>query len=338
MALAAAAADSGDDAAPVAFGNGARAPLGNGAAAATACCPATPVGGSDALPLPPEQAFGFEAIAGDGNTLLLRFTPARGYYLYRDKTSLRLDPRAGKAGIALGQPQLAARHRAPRRALRRRQRLLRPDRRAGAAAAHARPTRPTCTLTAGFQGCQTDGICYPPMTRTVTWRCRPAAWIRPPSPRSGLCGARSGASAATDAGADAGAADALDGNVATAADGGRATATGAAAAADAAPAEATAPLQAEDSRLADALPGPNRWWALLSFFGFGLLLAFTPCVLPMIPILSGLIAGHGPGLGARRAFALSFVYVLANAWCSPSPASSPGWSAPTCRSRSRRRG
>jgi thiol:disulfide interchange protein DsbD len=33
------------------------------------------------LPLPPEQAFGFEAIAGDGNTLLLRFTPAKGYYL-----------------------------------------------------------------------------------------------------------------------------------------------------------------------------------------------------------------------------------------------------------------
>ena len=71
--------------------------------------------------------------------------------------------------------------------------------------------------------------------------------------------------------------------------------------------------QAEDSRLAAALSGPNRWWALLSFFGFGLLLAFTPCVLPMIPILSGLIAGHGPSLGARRAFALSFVYVLANA-------------------------
>ena len=49
------------------------------------------------------------------------------------------------------------------------------------------------------------------------------------------------------------------------------------------------------------------------FFGLGLGLAFTPCVLPMIPILSGLIAGHGPGLGARRAAALSLVYVLANA-------------------------
>src|SRR5690606_16584910 len=74
--------------------------------------------------------------------------------------------------------------------------------------------------------------------------------------------------------------------------------------------------QAEDSRLAAALSGPNRWWALLSFFGFGLLLAFTPCVLPMIPILSGLIAGasagHERGLGAGRALGLSVVCVLAH--------------------------
>src|SRR5690606_9826835 len=78
-----------------------------------------------------------------------------------------------------------------------------------------------------------------------------------------------------------------------------------------------AATQAEDSRLAAALSGPNRWWAPLRFFGFGLLLAFTPCVLPMIPILSGLIAGasagHERGLGAGRALGLSFVYVLANA-------------------------
>src|SRR5690606_23831152 len=74
---------------------------------------------------------------------------------------------------------------------------------------------------------------------------------------------------------------------------------------------------AEDSRLAAALSGPDRWLALLSFFGFGLLLAFTPCVLPMIPILSGLIAGasvgHERGLGAGRAFRLSLVYVFASA-------------------------
>jgi len=47
-----------------------------------------------------------------------------------------------------------------------------------------------------------------------------------------------------------------------------------------------------------------------TFFGLGLLLAFTPCVLPMVPILSGLIAGAGANVSTARAFSLSLVYVL----------------------------
>ena len=43
---------------------------------------------------------------------------------------------------------------------------------------------------------------------------------------------------------------------------------------------------------------------------FGLLLAFTPCMLPMIPILSGIIVGQGHALRRAQAFALSAVYVL----------------------------
>ena len=49
---------------------------------------------------------------------------------------------------------------------------------------------------------------------------------------------------------------------------------------------------------------------LLAFFGAGLLLAFTPCVLPMVPILSGIIAGGGENVSTRRAFSLSVAYVL----------------------------
>jgi len=49
---------------------------------------------------------------------------------------------------------------------------------------------------------------------------------------------------------------------------------------------------------------------LASFFIFGLLLSFTPCVLPMIPILSGIIAGEGKGLSKMRAAALSLSYVF----------------------------
>ncbi len=52
---------------------------------------------------------------------------------------------------------------------------------------------------------------------------------------------------------------------------------------------------------------------LLAFTGFGLLLAFTPCVFPMIPILSGMLARSGDRLTARRGFVLSATYVLAMA-------------------------
>jgi thiol:disulfide interchange protein DsbD len=49
---------------------------------------------------------------------------------------------------------------------------------------------------------------------------------------------------------------------------------------------------------------------LASFFGFGLLLAFTPCVLPLVPILSGIIVNHGHAVTHARAFVLSLAYVL----------------------------
>ncbi len=54
----------------------------------------------------------------------------------------------------------------------------------------------------------------------------------------------------------------------------------------------------------------NLLLVLASFAGFGLLLTFTPCVLPMIPILSGIIAGEGAKLGRLRALILSLAYVL----------------------------
>jgi thiol:disulfide interchange protein DsbD len=52
---------------------------------------------------------------------------------------------------------------------------------------------------------------------------------------------------------------------------------------------------------------------VLSFFGFGLLLAFTPCVFPMIPILSSIIVGQGEKITTGKAFTMSLVYVLAMA-------------------------
>ncbi len=54
------------------------------------------------------------------------------------------------------------------------------------------------------------------------------------------------------------------------------------------------------------------WLIVLQFFGFGLLLSLTPCVFPMIPILSGLIVGQKDPSTAK-AFSLSVIYVLAMA-------------------------
>lgn len=69
------------------------------------------------------------------------------------------------------------------------------------------------------------------------------------------------------------------------------------------------PAAGEDSLIAE-LFGGSAWWLLLSFFGFGLLLSFTPCVLPMVPILSGIIIGKGVRLTRGHAFSLSLAYVI----------------------------
>ncbi len=66
---------------------------------------------------------------------------------------------------------------------------------------------------------------------------------------------------------------------------------------------------AEDSRVASLFQG-SLWLLIASFFGFGLLLSLTPCVLPMIPILSGMIVGRGAAMTRLHGFMLSVAYVL----------------------------
>lgn len=71
-----------------------------------------------------------------------------------------------------------------------------------------------------------------------------------------------------------------------------------------------APLSEQD-QIASRLASSGTLLTILTFFGFGLLLSLTPCVFPMIPILSGIIVGQGEELTARKGFTLSLVYVLA---------------------------
>src|SRR5690606_18173687 len=140
-------------------------------------------GAVDAAPLPPEQAFTSEVIALDGNTLLLRLTPAPGYYLYRDKLSVSLD--AGK-GLSVALPPKA--QLPPAKAHR--------DEHFGdvsvyfdqveipLAVSRTDARAASGTLVLGLQGCQDEGICYPPMTRRLAVSL-PVGSISPSSPPGG---------------------------------------------------------------------------------------------------------------------------------------------------------
>ncbi|WP_274602123.1 protein-disulfide reductase DsbD [Vibrio sp. S9_S30] len=64
--------------------------------------------------------------------------------------------------------------------------------------------------------------------------------------------------------------------------------------------------QSQESGFADKLA--NSWWTPLLFFALGVGLAFTPCVLPMYPILTSIVLGGGQ-ISQKRALGLSFVYV-----------------------------
>ena len=66
----------------------------------------------------------------------------------------------------------------------------------------------------------------------------------------------------------------------------------------------------EQARLAQIITGSGLGLVVATFFGLGLLLAFTPCVLPMVPILSGIIAGEGDNISPARGFSLALSYVM----------------------------
>jgi len=70
------------------------------------------------------------------------------------------------------------------------------------------------------------------------------------------------------------------------------------------------PPQTDNSKIAQLFKSGSFWLITTFFFGAGLLLALTPCVFPMIPILSGIIVGRGHKITRMHAFLLSLTYVL----------------------------
>jgi thiol:disulfide interchange protein DsbD len=199
--------------------------------------------------LPPEQAFGLELSARDSHTVLASFRVTPGYYLYRNKTTFA----ATDSKTTLGTPQFPAGE-------------SKNDPNFGTTEVYhhsfqveipvtqADLTQPL-TLNATYQGCSEDGLCYPPIEKSLTVSLAQAASATP------------------------------------------------------VPA-AAAPAETENSRIADVFKQGNFWLIISFFFGAGLLLAFTPCVFPMIPILSGIIVGHGNRITHRHAFLLSLAYVI----------------------------
>ncbi|MBT8084053.1 MAG: protein-disulfide reductase DsbD [Woeseia sp.] len=201
--------------------------------------------------LPVDEAFVPHAIVIDGNTLEVSWEVAEGYYLYKDKLAADTrsdDVQLGRLELPSGKPKTdeffgetevyydAVFARLP--------------------LARATPEPVTLTVDLGYQGCAEDGICYPPVSRSLT--------VSLP----------------------------------------QATAVGALAAAGG------KPMISEQARLADLIGNASLLAVLATFFGAGLLLAFTPCVLPMIPILSGIIAGDGDKVSPARGFSLAFSYVM----------------------------
>lgn len=249
-----------DAASPIAFGNNNGGGIGAFGAAA------------NQAPLPPDEAFVFEAIAASPTSLLARWTMPDNYYLYRDKSTVRVvdgdgvelgrmvwppgkdhfDEHFGKVEVYYHEVELP----------------IALVRETGAAQ--------TIRIEAEYQGCQEDGICYPVMTKAVAIELPAASAEQVAASRESANKSIAAEAAPTKADPTAAAATGLG----------------------------------EDQVLAASLSN-SRWLALLTFFGFGLLLAFTPCVFPMIPILSGIIAGAGDNISTRRAFVLSLVYVLA---------------------------
>lgn len=209
-------------------------------------------------PLPPEQAFVMNARFDSANELTVGWQIEPGYYLYRDKFEFTAD-----GGIGLGSAELPAG-------------VPHTDQNFGdvevfydyvearvpfsRAGAEAMPV----TITAGFQGCKDDSICYPPMQQSM-------ALTLPASSEFA-----SGSSAA--AGAAEGAMDEQE-------------------------------FVSEQDALARLIRTGSMWVVLGSFFALGLGLAFTPCVLPMVPIVSSIVTAS-KDVTALRGFTLSLAYVL----------------------------
>ncbi|MGF1726369.1 protein-disulfide reductase DsbD [Photobacterium nomapromontoriensis] len=140
------------------------------------------------------------------------------------------------------------------------------------------------SLTVRYQGCAEAGFCYPPEIRQI--------------PLNAVMGQQPSENKRHTVSSPA---EIKNGNIKVSTNFDKATFAALEAASEIRPTPAT-----QQDQLAAALAG--QWWTPLLFLALGIGLAFTPCVLPMYPILSGIVLGNGQ-LTQRQAFQLAFIYV-----------------------------
>ncbi|OJY74127.1 MULTISPECIES: protein-disulfide reductase DsbD [unclassified Rhizobium] len=236
------------------------------ALAAVSAMPASAqVTSTGAMPLPVDQAFQLSASRQADGNVRLQWTIAPGYYLYRDQFGVR----RGAADLAvrelLGNAQ------------------SKDDPTFGPSTVfhdHVTAVLPLDASAPGplevrYQGCQENGICYPPIVRHID-----AATLTVAAPEE-----RTPTALANEWTAPSSAAP-VNGITIAADDGGM---------------------------IGSLLKDGGVAMVLASFLLFGVLLAFTPCVFPMYPILAGAIARQGDSVTALKGFTLSLAYVVAMA-------------------------
>ena len=244
--------------------------------------------------LDPEVAFKFAARAIDAGTLELNIRIADGYYLYREKFRFSADP----ATLKIGAPELPKGKEKVDEFFGKVE-TYRGDLKIRLPISGSAGPGGRIKLKTGYQGCADAGICYPPLERMIELTLAGGA---PTVPGGGLAAlTRAGQGSATDALASnapkmntpaaPSMAPAIDLPQAALRYGARSVPDG------------------EQSRIAKLLRGGDFWAIVLAFLGIGLLLAFTPCVLPMVPIIAGIIAGEGHRITRSRSFLLSLSYV-----------------------------